>query len=97
MRVVGNLGVPFGCNSPVFSDAIKTKTAAFKQSEGIKTLAYRYAYNLANGRFLSAQPCWCRRNNRYGQSRDSSFVFNAYDFSLNEFEKSRDNARTYSS
>lgn len=92
MRVVGNLGVPFGCNSPAFSDEIKAKTAAFKESEGARTLAYRYAYNLANGRFL-----W---RNRVGaeaiaimiKAGDCSFTFNAYDFSLNEFEKSSDNA-----
>jgi len=91
LRVVGNLGVPFGCNSPGFSNAIKAKTSDFKNSEGINTLAYRYAYNLANGRFL------CR--NRVGAEEvkiivkvgGSTFKFNGYDFSLNDFEKSSDN------
>ena len=91
MRVVGNLGVPFGCNSPVFSDAIKTKTADFKNSDGINSLAYRYAYNLANGRFL-----W---RNRVGaeviqidiKAGDKNFCFNAYDFSLTDFDKSNTN------
>lgn len=92
MRVVGNLGVPFGCNSPEFSKAIQAKTAEFKQSDALNLLAFRYAYNLANGRFL-----W---RNRVGaeaitiniKAGDNSFVFDAYDFSLNDFEKSKDNA-----
>lgn len=92
LRVVGNLGVPFGCNSPDFSNAIKAKTSEFKQDEGINILAYRYAYNLANGRFL-----W---RNRVGAKEiiinivvdENTFAFNAYDFSLNDFEKSKDNS-----
>lgn len=91
MRVVGNLGIPFGCNSPKFSDAVKAKTAEFKQGEGINTLAYRYAYNLVNGRFL-----W---RNRVGAEEiqiniivgDKKLSFNAYDFSLTDFDKSSDN------
>ncbi|MGL5908078.1 MAG: type I-F CRISPR-associated protein Cas7f/Csy3, partial [Shewanella sp.] len=35
MRVVGNLGVPFGCNLPAFGNSIKTKVMEFKQSAGI--------------------------------------------------------------
>lgn len=97
VRVVGNIGVPFGCNSPEFSDAIKNKTSEFKNGKGISTLAYRYAYNLANGRFL-----W---RNRVGaeqikivvtvkqiDTEEQRFEFNAYDFSLSEFDKGQDNA-----
>lgn len=91
LRVIGNLGKPFACNSPDFSREIITKTTEFKQTEGIKTLAYRYAYNLANGRFL-----W---RNRVGAedirievtANDKTFNFKAYNFSLNDFEKSKDN------
>lgn len=92
MRVVGNLGVPFGCNSPAFSTAIQDKTTEFKQSEALDLLAFRYAYNLANGRFL-----W---RNRVGaeaitiniKAGNSNFTFDAYEFSLNDFEKSKENS-----
>ena len=92
MRVVGNLGVPFGCNSPDFSKAIQSKTNDFKQNESLNLLSFRYAYNLANGRFL-----W---RNRVGaesitikiKADDDVFIFNAYDFSLGDFEKPNDNA-----
>lgn len=92
LRVVGNLGEPFGCNSPVFSDAIKVKMSDFKESEGIHTLAYRYAYNLANGRFLWRNRVGAEEITIIVKVENSSFEFNAYDFSLNEFEKSSDNA-----
>lgn len=92
VRVVGNLGVPFGCNLPAFNHAIQTKVDEFKQSEGIDILAYRYAYNIANARFL-----W---RNRVGAEEikvvvnvgGDTFNFNAYDFSLSDFDKSSDSA-----
>ncbi|MGL5949429.1 MAG: type I-F CRISPR-associated protein Csy3 [Aeromonas sp.] len=92
MRVVGNLGVPFGCNLPAFSHAIKTKVAEFKQSAGINTLAYRYAYNIANGRFLWRNRVGAEEITIIVKAGGVSFNFNAYDFSLNEFDKSSENA-----
>lgn len=92
MRVVGNLGKPFGCNSPAFSSAIQDKVTEFKNSECIKTLAYRYAYNIANGRFLWRNRVGAEEIKILVKSSDKTFNFNAYDFSLNEFDRSSDNA-----
>lgn len=92
MRIVGNLGMPFGCNSPVFSSAIQAKVTEFKQSEGINILAYRYAYNLANGRFLWRNRVGAEEVTIIVKAGGSSFTFNAYDFSLNDFDKSNKNA-----
>jgi len=93
LRVIGNVGKPFACNAPGFSTAIENKVEEFKASEAIKDLAFRYANNIANGRFL-----W---RNRVGaeeitiqvtlNSEESTLVFNAYDFSLNDFVTNRDN------
>lgn len=95
LRVIGNLGKPFACNSPNFSTAIEQKAEDFKSSEGISELALRYAYNIANGRFL-----W---RNRVG-AEDIKIVvthkddtgtkkleFSAYNFSLNDFKKNYEN------
>lgn len=92
MRVVGNLGKPFGCNSPVFSNAIQAKADEFKQGEGVETLAYRYAYNIANGRFLWRNRVGAEEIKVLVKVTDQVLVFNAYDFSLNNFDKSSDNA-----
>lgn len=54
LRVIGNLGKPFSCNSPNFERAIIEKITGFKGADGsgLNRLADRYAYNIANGRFL---------------------------------------------
>lgn len=51
LRMIGDLGTPFGCNDPNFEKAIHTKVTEFKE-QGLKELARRYAQNIANGRFL---------------------------------------------
>ena len=89
LRVVGNLGAPFACNKPDFAAAIQQKVKVFKNSDNVKDLSFRYAYNIANGRFL-----W---RNRVGakeieiqvhlDGEESPLSFNAYDFSLKDFEK----------
>jgi len=92
LRVIGDLGAPFGCNDPDFSTKIKTKVLAYK-SEGLRELAYRYAHNIAAGRFL-----WRNRvaaEKLYIQitvNNQDTVVFNGYDFSLKTFENQRDNA-----
>lgn len=91
MRIIGNLGVPFGCNSPEFRVAIQDRVTEFKAGEGIETLGFRYAYNIANGRFL-----W---RNRVGAEEilvkvkvgEETFAFRAYDFSLTDFDKNKEN------
>ena len=92
MRVVGNLGKPFGCNSPAFSSAIQTKVDEFKQEKGVETLAYRYAYNIANGRFLWRNRVGAEDIKILVKVAEQAFTFNAYDFSLNDFDKSSDSA-----
>lgn len=92
MRVVGNLGMPFGCNSPAFSSAIQAKVNDFKQSEGVEVLAYRYAYNIANGRFLWRNRVGAEEIKILVKVADQTFAFNAYDFSLNDFDKSNNNS-----
>lgn len=92
LRIVGNFGKPFACNKPDFSKAIQEKVNVFKQSESIHDLAFRYAYNIANGRFL-----W---RNRVGAEKveiqvhlhgeDAPIIFNAYDFSLNDFDRNKE-------
>lgn len=91
LRVVGNLGKPFGCNDPCFESEIVAKVNEFEDSEGVKELAYRYAYNIVNGRFL-----W---RNRVGADEisihvtagnDQTLTFNAYDFSLNDFDRNKE-------
>lgn len=54
LRIVGNLGKPFACNDRNFQSKITATVSEFKgeNGSGLETLALRYAYNIANGRFL---------------------------------------------
>jgi len=90
--MIGNLGKPFACNAPDFAQAIESVVGSFKKSEGIRELAFRYAYNIANGRFL-----WRNRVGAeeveirvYLNKDESPLTFNAYDFTLNDFDKNKD-------
>ena len=68
---------------------MREKINAFKEEDHFKTLAYRYAYNIANGRFL-----WRNRVSAekvtievYQSEEDKPLVFDAHEFSLQNFDK----------
>ena len=92
-RIIGNIGLPCACNEPAFEALINQKVTAFKAENQLETLAYRYAYNIANRRFL-----WRNRVSaeevkivvRHGVD-SQSLVFDAHEFSLQNFDKNKDN------
>jgi CRISPR-associated protein Csy3 len=93
LRVIGNIGVPYACNNPVFEKLITEKIKDFqKDSQDFATLAFRYAYNIANGRFLwrnrvCAEKIMIKVNFK---GLEKPLSFNAYDYSLNDFLKNQD-------
>jgi CRISPR-associated protein Csy3 len=90
LRVIGNVGKPFACNAPEFEAAISKHIKTYKETdEGLQTLASRYAYNIANGRFLWRNRVCAEKIFIHVKASDNSegLSFNAYDFSLNDFEK----------
>ncbi|OQK16926.1 type I-F CRISPR-associated protein Csy3 [Methyloprofundus sedimenti] len=94
LRVIGNVGKPFACNVPDFETLITEKVKTFKESEtGLKQLASRYAYNIANGRFLWRNRV-CAENIKihvfHGET-NPPLEFTAYDFALNNFDENSDN------
>ena len=96
VRVIGNLGKPFACNNPDFEAAIVEKVNTFKQNGiGLKTLADRYAYNIANGRFLWRNRVGAEKIKIVVQSNllDSSLSFNAYDYDMHGFKKNSDDQK----
>ena len=91
LRVIGNLGVPFACNKPDFATAIENNVSDFKKTNGVNELASRYAYNIANGRFLwrnrvCAEEVIISVNTADGEKCG----FNATEFSLNDFKLNSD-------
>lgn len=89
LRIVGGIGKPFACNEPDFETAISDKVEGFKD-QSLKVLAKRYAYNIANGRFLWRNRVGAEEITITVNTKESEAKFNAYDFSLNDFEKNND-------
>jgi len=85
LRIVGGLDQPSVCNKVEFERCYRETISEYTDSS-LEELAKRYAYNIANGRFL-----W---RNRVGAQDAKVFVthsslsspleFNAYDFPLNK-------------
>ena len=52
LRVLGGAGIPSACNNSDYQDALQQAIDSYKRETGFAELAWRYAVNLANGRFL---------------------------------------------
>ena len=97
-RIIGNIGQPFACNEPDFEALISQNVTDFKTEGQLETLAYRYAYNIANGRFL-----WRNRVSaeevkievRHGID-SQTLVFDGHEFSLQNFDKNKDDVNLQS-
>lgn len=93
LRIIGNIGKPFSCDDPDFEAAIKKKMAEYKKEDGMKNLAFRYAYNIANGRFLwRNRVCANKILIKVRKDENTVMTFNGYDFSLKNFVEKADDA-----
>jgi len=91
LRIIGNVGKPFSCDDPGFENAVKQRIAVYKEGNGLKTLSFRYAYNIANGRFLwRNRVCASKILIKVRTDENVCMTFDGYDFSLVDFEKSKD-------
>lgn len=96
LRVIGNLGKPFACNDPKFEEKIIEKTTEFKgvDGRGLETLALRYAYNIANGRFLWRNRVCAEqiKVHVYFGNEEKAEIFNATNYSMNNFSDNANSA-----
>jgi CRISPR-associated protein Csy3 len=96
LRIIGNLGKPFACNDQAFQKSITDLVAQFKgeAGAGLETLALRYAYNIANGRFLwRNRVCAEHIQVHVDLGKEAApLVFDATQFDLNHFEKNIEHA-----
>jgi len=91
LRVVSGIDQPSVCNRPVFEDAFTERVGGFVQ-KNLDDLAKRYAYNIANGRFL-----WRNRVDAdeaivivTHPSLSVPLEFNTFDYSLKETSSSNE-------
>lgn len=91
LRIIPGAGIPSACNNATYQEKLEKIVNEYKQQHQFKELSFRYAYNLANGRFL-----W---RNRIGAedvevivsrfvdgAPERQYTFNSLDFSLRNFE-----------
>ena len=52
LRILGDVGKPTACNEPEYQKELLKKVDLYRKETEFQELGRRYAYNLANGRFL---------------------------------------------
>ncbi|MGC3872117.1 type I-F CRISPR-associated protein Csy3 [Halomonas sp. GXIMD04776] len=91
LRVLGGAGRPSACNNADYQDKLSETVKGYVSKQGFTELAKRYAYNLANGRFLwrnrmGAEQIEIRINLVEQGQATSSWTFDALTLSLRGFE-----------
>lgn len=90
LRVLGGVGQPSACNNSDYRDKLQQTVTGYVAVNGFGVLARRYAYNLANGRFLwrnrigaeSVEMVVCHMVDGKAQS---TWTFDSLALSLHEF------------
>lgn len=96
LRVLGNLSEPSACNDPDYQAALSAVINGYEKEQQFKELAFRYATNIANGRFLwrnrvGAEEVEVRVKHIKNKSIEKEWVFAADTFNLRSFsEESND-------
>lgn len=92
LKVLSNLENPSACNDKDFLESYRTAVTEYSEQFGFEELAKRYAYNIANARFL-----W---RNRVGAEKievvvtlndEKPLIFDALSYPLNSFDKTDEN------
>ena len=81
LRILGNLQ-PSACNDPDYRKALMAKVKGYAEVSRYEELAYLYAENIANGRFLWRNRVGAEAVEVQVKVGDQKWVFDALDFSL---------------
>ncbi len=90
LRVLWGAGTPSACNDAEYQEKLGGIVRDYVEEHGFGELARRYAFNLANGRFLwrnrmGAEEVEVRVNQMQGGGPKRRWSFKALDFSLRNF------------
>jgi len=90
LRVLGGAGSPSACNNSAYREKLSQIVESYVSNNGFGELSTRYAYNLANGRFLwrnrlGAENIEVRVSYRKSDSI-KTWTFDALTFSLRDFK-----------
>ncbi len=81
LRVLGKIQ-PSACNDPSYREALMAKVNEYAESSQYEALAYLYAENIANGRFLWRNRVGAEAVEVQVKAGDKSWKFDAQSFSL---------------
>jgi len=93
LRVLGGAGKPSACNDAAYQQKLHDTVKTYVDTNGFGELARRYAYNLANGRFLwrnriGAESVEVQVAHSVDGAAKTTWVFDALGLSLRNFEAS---------
>jgi len=95
LRVLGGMGTPSACNNSDYETRLQEVVKGYVSEHGFAPLAWRYACNLANGRFLwrnrvGAENVEVQINQMQQGEAANSWTFDAQNLSLRHFDISGD-------
>jgi CRISPR-associated protein Csy3 len=90
LKVLGGAGMPSACNNAEYQQQLHSTVNGYVDKKGFTELAKRYAYNVANGRFLwrnrlGAEQVVVQVNHLKEGKNVQSWLFDALNFSLRDF------------
>jgi len=85
LRVLGDLSTPSACNDPEYQAKLKATIDQYVENVGFSELAMRYAYNVANGRFLWRNRVSAERIVIKVETNHEQLTFDAYSMPLKAF------------
>ena len=91
LRILGGVGLPSACNEQEYQRKLLSTVAAYRDETGFSELAYRYAFNLANGRFLwrnrlAAEQVLVEIRHQIRGEVVATWQFDAFSLPLNSFD-----------
>jgi CRISPR-associated protein Csy3 len=98
LRVLSGAGQPSACNDIDYQNKLIKTVQTYVQTNRFEELAQRYAYNLANGRFLwrnrmGAEQVEIHVSHMRDGKAQATFVFDALQLSLRDFSKTGNAAK----
>jgi len=88
LRVLSGLDKPTACNNPDYQAKLAGIIEGYQGEFGFKSLAVRYAENIANARFLWRNRLGAEACEVQVEAGDQKWTFNSFDYSLRDFKES---------
>jgi CRISPR type I-F/YPEST-associated protein Csy3 len=93
IKVLGGIEKPSACNNEVFQKAYHDTAQKYIETEGFKELAWRYAINIVNGRYLWRNRVGAEKIEVAVSADGKKWVFEGLEFSLRNFESNNQDVR----